>query len=152
MIGDAALSIGAFVLGVAVVVWSTERLLDGMVGLASLLRLAPFAIAGIFSGLEAENVAVGLVAAHGGVTDLALGTVFGGGSFIICIALGLGAVLYPLRVDLPRGVLVTLAAAPVLAGVALVGGTTPRAAGTLLLAAFALALGYLVLASRSHRF
>jgi hypothetical protein len=47
-----------------VVVWSTERLLEGMVGLAALLRLAPFAIAGIFSGLEAENVAVGLIAAH----------------------------------------------------------------------------------------
>lgn len=40
-------------------VWSTERLLDGMVGLATLLRAAPFVVAGIFSGLEAENVAPG---------------------------------------------------------------------------------------------
>ena len=51
-------------------------------------------------------MAVGLVAAHGGVPDLALGTVFGGGVFIVCVALGLGAVLFPLRVRLPRGVLV----------------------------------------------
>jgi len=36
-----------------VVVWSTERLLAGMVGLAALLRLAPFAIAGIFSMVAA---------------------------------------------------------------------------------------------------
>jgi hypothetical protein len=64
LIRDAALSIGAFLFGVVVVVWSTERPLEGMVGLAALLRLAPFAIAGIFSGLEAENVAVGLIAAH----------------------------------------------------------------------------------------
>ena len=49
MILDVAASAGAFLLGVIVVVWSTERLLSGMVGLASLLRLAPFAIAGIFS-------------------------------------------------------------------------------------------------------
>jgi len=76
VIQEVGIAVGAFLLGVVVVVWSTDRLLAGMVGLATLLRLAPFAIAGIFSGLEAENVAVGLVAAHGGVAALALGTVF----------------------------------------------------------------------------
>jgi cation:H+ antiporter len=143
---------GAFVLGIVVVVWSTDRLLAGMVGLATLLRLAPFAIAGIFSGLEAENVAVGLVAAHGGVPDLALGTVFGGAIFIVCVALGLGAVLVPLRVRLPGSVLVGLAATPVLAGLALIGTTTSRVAGIVLLAAFAVGIGGLVAASRTHRF
>ncbi|TMC09972.1 MAG: sodium:calcium antiporter [Chloroflexi bacterium] len=152
MILEFAIAVGAFLLGVVVVVWSTERLLAGMIGLASLLRLAPFAIAGIFSGLEAENVAVGLVAAHGGVPEVALGTVFGGGIFIVCIALGLGAVLAPLRVDLPRGVLVTLGVAPALAGLALIGGSTPRLAGVVLLAAFALGIGYVVLSSRTHHF
>jgi cation:H+ antiporter len=143
---------GAFLLGIVVVVWSTDRLLAGMVGLATLLRLAPFAVAGIFSGLEAENVAVGLVAAHGGVPDLALGTVFGGGVFIVCVALGLGALLFPLRVRLPAGVLAVFAVTPLLAGVAVAGETTSRLAGVLLLAAFALGLGYVVPASRTHRF
>lgn len=152
MIQDLAVAVGAFFLGVVVVVWSTDRLLAGMVGLATLLRLAPFAIAGIFSGLEAENVAVGLVAAHGGVPDLALGTVFGGGVFIVCVALGLGAVLFPLRVRLPTGVLVSFAITPVLSGLALVGNSTSRVAGIVLLAAFALGLGYVVIASRTHRF
>lgn len=152
MIPEVALAVGAFLLGVVVVVWSTDRLLAGMIGLAALLRLAPFAIAGIFSGLEAENVAVGLVAAHGGVPELALGTVFGGGVFIVCVALGFGAVLYPLRVELPRGVLAAVAMAPVLAGLALVGSSTPRWAGIVLLAAFTLSLGYAVIASRTHRF
>jgi cation:H+ antiporter len=152
VIRDAALAVGAFGAGVVVVVWATERLLDGLVGLAALLRLAPFAIAGVFSGLEAENVAVGLVAAHGGVPDLALGTVFGGGAFIVCVALGLGAVLFPLRVRLPGGVLLVLAATPVLAGIGLIGPSTPRVAGAVLLAAFGLALGHVVVASRRHRF
>lgn len=152
MIQEIVIAVGAFALGVVVVVWSTERLLAGMVGLAALLRLAPFAIAGVFSGLEAENVAVGVVAAHGGVPDLALGTVFGGGIFIVCVALGLGAVLFPLRVQLPPGVLAVFAAAPVLAGLALVGDTTPRVAGAALLVAFALGLGTVVVASRTHRF
>jgi hypothetical protein len=61
---SAALAVGGFVLGVVIVIGSTEMLLDGMVGLAALLRAAPFVIAGIFSGLEAENIAVGVVAAR----------------------------------------------------------------------------------------
>jgi len=152
LIRDLVVALGAFLLGVIAVVWSTDRLLTGMVGLATLLRLAPFAIAGIFSGLEAENVAVGLVAAHAGAPDLALGAVFGGGVFIVCVALGLGAVLFPLRVQLPPGVLVGFALAPVLAGLALIGGRTSRLAGIVLLMAFALALGCVVVASRTHRF
>jgi cation:H+ antiporter len=148
----AVLAVGAFLLGVVIVVWSTERLLDGMVGLAALLRAAPFVIAGIFSGLEAENVAVGVVAARAHHTEIALGTVFGGGSFIVCVALGLGAVLFPLRVQVPRGVLLMFAVTPVLAGVALIGARTTPAAGVLLLAAFAASIWYLVWASRRHDF
>src|SRR5262245_21078010 len=149
---SAALAIAAFLLGVVVVVWSTEMLLDGMVGLAALLRAAPFVIAGIFSGLEAENVAVGVVAARAQHAEIALGTVFGGGSFIVCVALGLGAVLFPLRVRVPRGVLLVFAATPVLAGVALIGAITSRLTGVLLLAAFAAAIAHLVRASRRHDF
>jgi cation:H+ antiporter len=149
---NAALVIGAFVLGVLIVIWSTERLLEGMVGLAALLRVAPFVIAGIFSGLEAENVAVGVVAARQGHVEIALGTVFGGGTFVVCVALGLGAVLFPLKVTLPRGILLLLAAAPVLAGVALIGGTTSRIAGVVLLVAFAASMWYLVRASKDHDF
>jgi cation:H+ antiporter len=152
MILAAVIAMAAFLAGVLILVWATEGLLNGMVGLAGLLRLAPFAIAGIFSGLEAENVAVGVVAARGGAVELALGTVFGGGAFIVCVALGLGALLFPLRVRLPRGVLILLAATPVLAGVALIGGTTSPLAGVLLLLTFALGIGYLILVSRGHRF
>jgi cation:H+ antiporter len=149
---SAVLPVAAFLAGVVVVIWSTERLLDGMVGLAALLRAAPFVIAGIFSGLEAENIAVGLAGAGNGNVELALGTVFGGGSFIVCVALGLGAVLFPLRVQVPRGVLAMFAATPVFAGIALVGGQTRRLAGALLLVAFAASVWYLVQASRRHDF
>jgi cation:H+ antiporter len=149
---NATLAIGAFVLGVLIVIWSTARLLEGMVGLAALLRLAPFVISGIFSGLEAENVAVGVVAGRQGHSEIALGTVFGGGTFVICVALGLGAVLFPLKVTLPRGILLLLAVAPVLAGVALIGGTTSRVAGVVLLAVFAASMWYLVHASKDHDF
>ena len=134
------------------VVWATERLLEGLVGLAALLRVSAFAVAAILSGFEAENVAVGLAAARKGAEEVALGTVFGGAIFLVCVALGLGAVLYPLRVRLPRGFLVLMATCPLLVGVGLVGGATARPAGVVLLLAFATAILYLVRASRNHRF
>src|SRR5215212_8543760 len=87
-----------FVVGVAVVIWATERLLEGLVGLAGLLRVSAFAIAAILSGFEAENVAVGLAAARREAAEVALGTVFGGAIFLVCMALGLGALLYLLLV------------------------------------------------------
>lgn len=45
-----------------------------------------------------------------------------------------------------------LAATAIVAGIALIGGTTSRAAGAVLLAAFAASMTYLVRASRQHDF
>lgn len=138
--------------GVVLVVLATERLLDGLVGIAMLLRMAPFAVSAVLSGMEAENVAVGLSAGSRGAADVALGTVFGGSIFVVCVALGAGAMIVPLRVQVPRGVLALFALTPLLAGLPLIAPTTPRWTGAVLLAAFAAALGYVVRASRRHRF
>jgi Sodium/calcium exchanger protein len=141
-----------FVIGVVVVVWATERLLEGLVGLAGLLRVSAFAVAAVLSGFEAENVAVGLAAARKGAQEMALGTVFGGAIILVCVALGLGAMLYPLRVNLPRGFLILMAVCPVLVGLGCLGERTPRSAGVLLLVAFFVAILYLVRVSREHVF
>jgi cation:H+ antiporter len=141
-----------FLVGVVVAVWSTERLLEGLVGLARLTALSTFAVGAALSGFEAENVAVGLAAAIGGGAPIALGTVFGGATFLICVALGLGSLLYPLRVRLPTGFLVVLALTPLLPGLAIFGATTSRLAGAALLVCFFAAMAYLILASRGHAF
>jgi cation:H+ antiporter len=117
-----------------------------------LLRVSASAVAAVLSGFEAENVAVGLAAARREAAELALGTVFGGAIFLVCVALGLGALLYPLRVTLSRGFLVLMAICPVLVGAGLIGGRTSRPAGVVLLVAFAAAILYLLRASRDHTF
>jgi cation:H+ antiporter len=150
--GSALVAIGLFVVGVVLAVWATERLLEGMVGLARAVRLSTFAVGALLSGFEAENVAVGLAAGAANAPHVALGTVFGGAMFLVCVALGLGGVLYPLRVDLPRGVLAGFALAPIVAGIALVGERTPRWAGVVLLVVFGALMAYLVNAARRHDF
>ncbi len=146
------LAVLAFGLGIAIVIFATERLLDGLVGVAAALRVAPFVASVILSGLEAENIAVGLAAGQRGASDIALGTAIGGATFLLCMALGLGALIAPLRVRLPRGIVALLPIAAVLAGLPLLSGSTPRWTGLVLLLAFGLAIGYLVRAAHGHAF
>lgn len=145
---DLLIGVALFVAGAALAVWATERLLEGLVGLALLLGLSAFAVGALLSGLEAENIAVGVAASHAHAPAIALGSVFGGASFLVCVALGLGGIIAPLQARLPRPFLLIGAAAPVLAGLALVGDSTSRLAGAALLLAFAGAMAYLVVASR----
>ncbi len=145
-------AVGFFIIGAALAIWATERLLEGLVSLAFVLRFSAFAVGAVLSGLEAENIAVGLVAGGRGVAPVALGTVFGGAIFLVCVALGLAALLFPLEVQLPRGVLALFAASPLLAGLTLLGPVTPRWAGVILLLAFVGAMVYLVQVSRHRQF
>lgn len=149
---SALLGIVLFIVGVVLAVWATERLLEGLVGLSLALRLAAFVVGAVLSGLEAENVAVGLAAGGSGVSSVALGTVFGGAIFLVCVALGVGALFFPLSVKLPRGVIVIFAVTPLLVGLGLLGPVTPRWSGIVLLLAFVGAMIYIVRASRNHHF
>ena len=141
-----------FVVGALLAIFATERLLDGLVSLAQIMRFSAFAIGAVLSGLEAENVAVGLAAGGRGAAEVSLGTVFGGAIFLVGVALGLAALLFPLKVRLPRGVLALFAASPLLAGLTLLFPTTPRWTGVILLLAFAGAMVYLVQISRHRQF
>ncbi|HEV2005379.1 MAG TPA: hypothetical protein VGQ85_02095, partial [Candidatus Limnocylindrales bacterium] len=146
------LAIAAFGIGAVVVVLATERLLEGLVDVATALRIAPFVASVILSGLEAENVAVGLAAGQRGAADIALGTAFGGATFLLCFALGLGALIAPLEARLPRGVVLLVPGAALIAGLPILFPETPRWSGIVLLGAFGLALTYLIRVSRGHHF
>lgn len=147
-----ALPVALFVAGALLAIWATERLLEGLVGIAALTPLSTFAAGAILSGFEGENVAVGIAAGVRDAHEVALGTVFGGAIFLVCVALGLGAIVAPLEVRLPRSFLLVIAAAPLLAGIGVVGEATSRPAGVLLLVAFALAMAYVIVRSRGARF
>jgi cation:H+ antiporter len=138
--------------GIALLVWAVDFFLKGLVGVAALLGTSTFAITVVLSGLEAENVAVGVASGAEGVDSLALGTVFGGAVFLVCVALGLAAVVFPLRVDLPRPVLLVFLGAPIVAGIGVASPMLQRPIGLVLLAAFVLGMAGLLLFSRSHTF
>jgi cation:H+ antiporter len=148
----AFVAITLFIAGAALAIWATEKLLEGLVGLAALTALSTFVIGALLSGLEAENIAVGIAAGVRNASAIAFGTVFGGATFLVTMALGVGAVIAPLQVRLPRGFLVIIAAAPLLAGVVLIGDRTTPVQGVVLLVAFGAAMGYVVRQSRHRTF
>lgn len=148
---DVLVALLLFVVGAGLAVWATERLLEGLVGLALLIGLSTFVVGALLSGLEAENIAVGVAASRAGAPAIALGTVFGGASFLVCVALGLGGIIAPLTIQLPRPFLLIGAVAPVLAGLVLIGPRTARPAGAVLLLCFAGAMTYLIIASRATK-
>lgn len=150
--GAVAIAMALFAAGAALAIWSTERLFDGLVGLAALTTLSTFVMGVLLSGLEAENIAVGVAAGSHGSGEIALGTVFGGATFLVTVALGLGAVIAPLELRLPRSFLVLLAAAPVVAGAAVIGDRTSSVAGVGLLMAFGAAMAFIIWRSRRQGF
>ena len=147
---SALIGIAFFIVGAILAIFATERLLEGLVGLSKLFHISAFAVGAVLSGLEAENIAVGLAAGAQGGASIALGTVFGGAIFLVCVALGLGSVLFPLEVKLPRPVLLLFAATPLLAGLSLFTPVTPRWSGVVLLVAFFASMIYLVHISRQQ--
>jgi cation:H+ antiporter len=140
----------AFVAGAVLAIWATEKLLEGLVSLSLRLRLSAFLIGAVLSGLEAENIAVGLASGGRGNASIALGTVFGGAIFLVCVALGLGAVFFPLKIQLPRRILLLFVGSALLPGVVLFAPVTPRWSGVVLLIAFALAIVYLIRVARTQ--
>ncbi len=148
----AAFALLAFAAGVLLVIAATEWLLHGLVGIAAAARVAPFVASVILSGMEVENIAVGLAAGQRGSSDVALGTAFGGAIFLLTMALGVGALIAPLRVDLPRSIVLLIPASALLAGLPVLFGETPRWTGLVLLGAFGLAIVHIVRTSRGHDF
>ena len=98
------LALVQFLGGAALVIAATESLVKGLAGILRALRIACLSPARCCRGLEAENVAVGLAAGHAGLVEVALGTVDGGAIFMLTVALGLGVLVAPLKVQLPAPV------------------------------------------------
>lgn len=146
------LALAGFAVGIVVLLAATERLVDALVGVGAALRVAPFVVTAVLSGMEVENVGVGLAAGARGAADVALGTAYGGAVVLLCWALGLGAVIAPLRVRLPRATVLLVPASAVVAGLPACFAVTPRWSGAVLLAAFVAAMTVLVRASREHAF
>ena len=105
-------SIFIFISGATLLVYSAERLIGSLVGVSRGLRISVFLLAIIFTGIEFDDIVLGVALNLEDEQDVALGLVLGTAVSFTGIVLALGAILTPTQFDIPREYIVIFAAAP----------------------------------------
>lgn len=144
------LSLAAFGASVWLMVEGAEKFTEGLLRLSVRLGVATFVLGYLLSGIDLENLAVGIVSAAQGQAGISLGTVIGSAIFLLTFAVGMTALLHPLEAQTPKRLLILTLASPLPMLVVSLDGTVSRVDGAVL---FLLSLGliaFVLHTSRTH--
>ena len=135
-------SILIFIVGAALLIYSAEKLIVYLVGAAAGLRISVFLLAIIFTGIEFDDVALGVALNLEDLSGVALGTVFGTAISMTGIVLALAAIISPTRLNIPREYIVLFAAAPLVMIPFILAGRLTPVHGAVLVLLFVLFITY----------
>lgn len=107
-------SIFIFISGATLLVYSAERLIDSLVGVSRGLRISVFLLAIIFTGIEFDDIVLGVALNLEDEQEVALGLVLGTAVSFTGIVLALGAILTPTQFKIPREYIAIFAVAPLI--------------------------------------
>ncbi len=107
-------SIFIFISGATLLVYSAERLIGSLVGVSRGLRISVFLLAIIFTGIEFDDIVLGVALNLEDEQEVALGLVLGTAVSFTGIVLALGAILTPTRFNIPREYIAIFAVAPLI--------------------------------------
>jgi cation:H+ antiporter len=144
-------SIIEFVLGIAVLVYSAEKLIGYLVGVASRWAISLFLIAVVFTGIEFDDLAFGIVLNLEDLSNVALGTVIGTTVAMTGVVLAVAAIVAPTPVDVPASYLVLFVAAPVVMYALALTGVLTLFTGIALLLLFVAFVGWVAYREYSSR-
>ena len=140
------LAIVAVIIGLAVLVWSADKFVDGAVGIAEYCGMSTLLIGMVIVGFgtSAPELTVSALSAGQGNPELALGNAYGSNIANIALILGATALISPILMQrsVIRGDLPILIAVSILSIVLVWDGSVVRWNGVLLLVVFALVMGY----------
>ena len=142
-------SIFIFISGATLLVYSAERLIGSLVGVSRGLRISVFLLAIVFTGIEFDDIVLGVALNLESEQDVALGLVLGTAVSFTGIVLALGAIFTPTRFDIPRDYIALFAVAPLVMLVFALQETVDSADAVVLLVLFVAFVGYI--AFREHR-
>jgi cation:H+ antiporter len=135
-------SIFVFISGAVLLVYSAERLIDSLVGAASGLKISLFLLAIVFTGIEFDDIVLGVALELEELEGVALGLVLGTAVAFSGVVLALGAILAPTKVRVPRDYIFIFAAAPLIMVVFALAEPISVAEGVVLLGLFAVFIAY----------
>ena len=140
------LAIVAVIVGLAVLVWSADKFVDGAVGVAEFCGMSTLLIGMVIVGFgtSAPELTVSAISAAQGNPELSLGNAYGSNIANIALILGATALISPILMQrsVLRGDLPILLAVSVLSIILVWDGSVARWNGILLLAVFAAAMAY----------
>lgn len=140
------LAIVAVILGLAVLVWSADKFVDGAVGIAEFCGMSTLLIGMVIVGFgtSAPELTVSAISASQGNPELALGNAYGSNIANIALILGATALISPILMQrsVIRGDLPILISVSILSLVLVWDGSVVRWNGVLLLVVFALVMVY----------
>lgn len=105
-------SIFVFISGATLLIYSAEKLIGYLVGAASGLKVSLFLLAIVFTGIEFDDIFLGVALNLEDLSGVALGTVFGTAISLSGVVLALAAILTPTKVTIPGDYIALLAGAP----------------------------------------
>lgn len=135
-------SVFVFISGATLLVFSAEKLIGYLVGAASGLRVSLFLLAIIFTGIEFDDIFLGVALNLEDLSGVALGTVFGTAISLTGVVLAIAAILTPVRLQIPRDYIALLAAAPLVMIVFTLTAPLTLVDGVVLVGLFVLFIAY----------
>jgi cation:H+ antiporter len=131
------------------VVYFAEKLVEGAVGTSWGFGTSTFIISVLFIGFDPENLVIGAVGSVEGVAGIALGSIIGAAMVAVALALGITALLVPLRFSqVPKQIILVPNLAVLLLWALGFDGELSRRDGALLLFGFGLSVIYLIRLSK----
>lgn len=138
------LAILLFAVGLLLVIYFSEKLVEGVVGTSMAYGISAYLISVIFIGFDPENLVLGGVASYEAAPGIALGTIVGSAMVAMALAFGITALIAPMKFKTaPAGIVVVPVASISLLVLLSLDGMLTRLDGIYLLGGFFLALWYL---------
>ncbi|GAA0537356.1 sodium/hydrogen exchanger [Saccharopolyspora subtropica] len=137
-------SVFIFISGAMLLIYSAEKLIGYLAGAAMSLRISAFLLAIVFTGIEFDDIVLGVALNIEDLQDVALGLVFGTAISFTGVVLGLAAILAPVEVRVPRDYIVLFVASPLVLTAFVLTAPLTVVDGLVLLGLFACFVAYVV--------
>lgn len=139
------LTIALFAVGLGMVIYFAEKLVEGTVGLSLNFGISTFIISVIFIGFDPENLMVGAAGSYESVDGIAVGSIIGAAMVAIALAFGITAIISPMKFEkVPKQIIVIPILSILLFGLLGIDGELSRIDGLILLIGFFISVFYLI--------
>ncbi len=147
-----AIEVLALVAGVVILIYAAKFLIEGLIGISARLAVPPFILAMLIISIDLEEFAPAVIGSWKELAALSYGSILGTVVFLILLALGSAAALFPIRhPDFPLRYIALLGAALALVWLLSLDGLVSTADGVVCLCAYVLFLVYLIRDMRRTR-